>query len=149
MYSEDRVEEFKAEIAALKVRDPATGRDRMWLGVGVALMVIGLLVAVAAYPFSHGTTNPLQQRDAIAMALGGVAAAVVGSAVFLRYSLAAFLRFWLARQSFEMGALTDRVVDAVTGAAGPATGPGAGASDAAGARVGSGLSGTVGGTAKG
>ncbi len=139
MYSEERVEQFKEEIAALKVRDPATGRDRMWLGLGVLLMVVGLLVAVAAYPYSHGTENNLQQRDAISMALGGVAATVVGSAIFLRYSLAGFLRFWLARQSFEMGALTDRMVDAIA-AAPPA--------EAAGGNDGalSGLSGTIGGS---
>lgn len=144
MYSEDRVEQFKAEIAALKVRDPATGRDRMWLGVGIALMVIGLLVAVSAYPLSHGTNEPLQQRDAISMALGGVAATVVGAALFLRYSLAAFLRFWLARQSFEMGALTDRVVEAVSGAA--RSGSPADPSDLAPLP---GLSGTIGGGSKG
>lgn len=143
MHSEDRVEEFKAEIAALKVRDPATGRDRLWLRTGIGLMVIGLLIALAAYPFSHGTTNPLQQRDAISMALGGVAATVVGSAIFLRYSLAGFLRFWLARQSFEMGALTDRVVEAVSGPAGAAST--AGSSDLAPVP---GLSGTIGGGSK-
>ncbi len=141
MYSEDRVEEFKAEIAALRVRDPATGRDRMWLGIGVALMVVGLVLAVAAYPYSHGTTNPLQQRDAISMALGGVAVAVVGSAIFLRYSLAGFLRFWLARQSFEMGALTDRVVGALGVPPAKAEAPG----DPTDAQALSGLSGTIGG----
>ncbi|MGR7001017.1 hypothetical protein ACU686_28060 [Yinghuangia aomiensis] len=29
---------------------------------------------------------------------------VVGSALFLRYSLTAFLRFWMARQSFDLAA---------------------------------------------
>jgi hypothetical protein len=40
--------------------------------------------------------------------------AVVGGALFLRYSLAGFLRFWLARLTYEQKAQTDRVVGAVT-----------------------------------
>jgi len=34
---------------------------------------------------------------------------VVGAAVFLRYSLTGFLRFWMARQSFELNMLAERV----------------------------------------
>jgi hypothetical protein len=37
----------------------------------------------------------------------------VGGAVFLRYSMAQFLRFWLARLSWEQQAQTDRMVEAV------------------------------------
>jgi hypothetical protein len=33
----------------------------------------------------------------------------VGAAIFLRYSLTGFLRFWMARQSFEMNMLAERV----------------------------------------
>jgi hypothetical protein len=109
--SNERVQEFKDEIDAMKVRDPSTGRDRVWLRIGIALMVVGLIVAVAAYFVSHGTSNPLSQNDAIVMALGGLAAAVVGGAVFLRYSLASFLRFWLARFIYEQQSQTDRVVE--------------------------------------
>ena len=36
---------------------------------------------------------------------------VIGSALFLRGSLAGFLRFWLARLIYEQKAQTDRVVD--------------------------------------
>ncbi len=94
--SHERVEQFKQEIGDMKVRDPATGRDRVWLRVGIALMVIGLAVAIAAYFMSHGTSNPLSQNDAVVLAIGGLTSAVVGGALFLRYSLAGFLRFWLA-----------------------------------------------------
>ena len=37
--------------------------------------------------------------------------AVVGAAIFLRYSLAQFLRFWLARLIYEQQAATDRIVE--------------------------------------
>jgi hypothetical protein len=109
--SQDRVEQFRQEVADMKLRDPATSRDRLWLGIGSALMVLGIVLAVIAYPLSHTTTNPLQQRDAITLAIGGVVAAVVGGALFVRYSVAAFLRFWLARLIYEQKAQTDRLLD--------------------------------------
>jgi uncharacterized membrane-anchored protein len=109
----ERVEQFKEEIASMRLRDPATARDRQLLWLGVGLMVIGVLLGVYAYALSHGTTNALQQRDAIVIALIGVAVTVVGGAVFVRYSVAQFLRFWLARLSYEQQASTDRVVDAI------------------------------------
>ena len=64
---------------------------------------------IIAYFISHNTSDPLVQRDAVILALTGVAIAIVGSVVFLRFSLTNFLRFWLARQAFDMGALAERV----------------------------------------
>ena len=109
----ERVERFKSEIASMKLRDPSTARDRQLLRLGVALMVVGVVLGVYAYSLSHGTDDALQQRDAIVVALIGVAVSVVGGAVFVRYSVAQFLRFWLARLSYEQQAQTDRVVDAI------------------------------------
>lgn len=109
--SKDRVEQFRQEVADMRLRDPATSRDRLWLGIGIALMLLGVVLAIFAYPLSHGTTNDLQQRDAIVLALCGVVSAVVGAALFLRYSIAAFLRFWLARLIYEQKAQTDRLLE--------------------------------------
>jgi hypothetical protein len=50
----------------------------------------------------------------------GVALTVAGAALFLRYSLAGFLRFWMARLSYEQKAQTDRIVASLGGA--PASG---------------------------
>ncbi len=111
--SPDRVAEFKAEVADMRLADPAVSRDRMLLRVGVALLVAGPLLGAVAYLLSHSTENALQQRDAIVVALLGVSLAVVGAALFLRYSVAGFLRFWLARLTYEQKAQTDRLVSAV------------------------------------
>jgi len=110
--SQDRVEQFRAEIAEMKLRDPATSRERLWLGLGIALMVIGAVLAGISYPMSHSTSNPLEQTDAITLALTGIAAALIGGALFLRYSIAAFFRFWLARLIYEQKAQTDRMLGA-------------------------------------
>ena len=102
-----RADRFVRELAELKIPDPAAGRGRLWLRAGDVLMVLGLVAVVGAYLLSHNTSDPLVQRDAIVLALGGVAVCVVGSAVFLRYSLTGFLRFWLARQSYDLAMLAD------------------------------------------
>jgi len=108
--SQERVEQFQREIADMKLRDPATSRDRLWLGLGIALMVVGVVLGGIAYPISHHTTSPLVQSDAITIALAGITCAVVGAALFVRYSVASFLRFWLARLIYEQKAQTDRLL---------------------------------------
>jgi hypothetical protein len=109
--SPERVEQFKKDIAEMQVRDPAAGRDRLALRGGFALMVIGIIVTIAAYLQSHNTVNPLTQADAQITALIGVAVTIMGAALFLRGSLAAFFRFWLARLIYEQKAQTDRIVN--------------------------------------
>ncbi|MFD0686397.1 hypothetical protein [Actinomadura fibrosa] len=107
----DRADRFERELAELRIPDPAAGRAALWLRLGAALMALGLVLAAVAYLVSHGTRDPLVQRDAITLGLGGVAAAVAGSALFLRYSLTGFLRFWMARQSYDLAQLADRLLE--------------------------------------
>lgn len=107
--NESRADRFTRELAALKIPDPASGRAVLWLRVGIVLLVLGPVMGIIAYIMSHGTSNPLLQRDAIIVALIGISLAVVGAAVFLRYSLTNFLRFWLARQAFDLSTLADRL----------------------------------------
>ena len=109
MMSADRVEQFKQEMESLDVRDPSQGRDRLWLRVSIGLMVVGLIVAIAAYPLA-ATGNDLEQGQAIVQAIAGLSAAVVGGALFLRYSFGNFLRFWLARLSYEQQQNADRII---------------------------------------
>ena len=113
MERSERIEQFKSEIADMGVKDPAVARDRLLLRASVALLVLGPVLGIIAYFMSHGTTNPLQQRDAIVLALIGVACSVSGGALFVRYALASFMRFWLARLCWEQQAQTDRVVAAL------------------------------------
>jgi hypothetical protein len=111
MTTETRADRFVRELAELKIPDPASQRAGLWLRIGVVLMVIGLVLSGSAYFISHNTSDPLVQRDAITLGLAGVASAVVGSALFLRFSLTGFLRFWMARQSFDLAQLGDRLFE--------------------------------------
>lgn len=106
---ESRADRFARELADLKISDPAAGHPRRWQRIGAVLMAGGIVLGVSAYLISHRTNSALTQGDAITIGLGGVTLAVVGSALFLRYSLTGFLRFWLARQSFEMNLLAEKV----------------------------------------
>jgi hypothetical protein len=107
--AESRAERFSRELTDLKIADPSAGHPRLWQRVGAILMVLGIILGVCAYLISHRTTSSLTQGDAITIGLGGVTLAVTGSAIFLRYSLTGFLRFWMARQSFELNILAERV----------------------------------------
>ncbi len=105
-----RGDQFVRAMADLKIPDPASRRAGLWLRLGVALMVVGLVLGVSGYFMSHGTSDPLVQNDAVTLGLAGVAGCVVGAALFLRYSLTNFLRFWMARQSYDLDQLADRLI---------------------------------------
>lgn len=111
----DRIEQFKADIAELRISDPSTARDQLALRSGLAGMALGVILPVAAYGMSHGTTNALGQRDAIILALIGVSCAVTGGFLYLKGALAGFLRFWLLRDLHERRVQTDRILERLTG----------------------------------
>ena len=113
-----RIEQFRAEVADMKLRDPATGLDRLLVRLGVVGLVTGLGFGVAAWFISHGTRNPLKQRDAIVVALLGLTIAVVSGALFVKGALAGFLRFWMARLCYEQQAQADRIAASVVAGTG-------------------------------
>lgn len=111
----ERVQRFKAEVAEMRVPDPIAGRDRLYLRLGGVGMIAGVVLGIYAYVLSYSATDdPRQQRDAIVLGLIGVAISVVGAALFIRGSLTAFLRFWMARLCYEQQAQTDRITEAIS-----------------------------------
>jgi len=111
----DRIEQFKADIAELKIVDPSSPRDQLATRLGLGALVAGVVLPVVAYSMSNGTTNPLGQRDAIILALLGVSLVVAGGALYLKGALSSFLRFWLVRDLHERRAQTDRLLDGLGG----------------------------------
>jgi len=109
----DRVEQFKADLAALKIADPSAAKDRLAVRIGVAGMLLGVVLGVYAYALSYGADGAeaaLQQNDATVVALIGLILAVGGAALYLKGALAGFLRFWLVRDLHERRAQTDRLL---------------------------------------
>jgi len=109
--NQQRIEEFKSEIAEMRLKDPATARDRVLLRCGAILMVVGVVMAIVAYFGSHGSQSALEQRDFLVTAVIGVCLTVAGAALFVRYSIAQFLRFWLARIAYEQQMAADRIIE--------------------------------------
>lgn len=104
----DRMARFTAEVADLKLKTGRTRTEHLLQVVGVVLMVGGVVLAAAGYAASldvaatpGSNVDVLNSNSHQALALVGVATSVVGGFVFLRYSLAQFLRFWLLRQAYE------------------------------------------------
>jgi len=113
MTAPDRIEQLKADLAELKIQDPSAAADRTALRLGLAALIGGVVLGVVAYVMSHGTSDPLAQRDALVLALIGVAVAVAGAALYLKGALAGFLRFWLVRDLHERRVQTDRLLAAL------------------------------------
>jgi hypothetical protein len=110
----DRAEQFKAEIAEMKVKTGRGRSENLLQLLGVALMVAGIVIAFAAYSASlnvaatPGTNvDVLDSNSYTPLAIAGLAMSVTGGFLFLRYSLARFLRFWLLRQSYEQRVAID------------------------------------------
>lgn len=112
--NQQRIEEFKQEIAALDLRPPEDRNERRWLLAGLVLPALGLLAIVIAWWGASGTPYVADQIPyLISGGMIGVGLIVVGAALFVRYSLTRYLRFWLLRSLHEQRVQTDRTVDAL------------------------------------
>jgi hypothetical protein len=110
----DRVGQFKAEIAEMKLKTGRSRAESMIEILGVILMVAGIAIALGAYAASLNVTatpgtnvDVLDSNSYMPLAVAGLATSVTGGFLFLRYSLARFLRFWLLRQSYEQRVAID------------------------------------------
>jgi hypothetical protein len=110
----DRSEQFKAEIAAMRLKTGRANAEHLLQILGVVLMIGGIALALGAYRASLNVTatpgtnvDLLDSNSYTPLAIAGLAISVVGGFLFLRYSLAKFLRFWLLRQVYEQRAAID------------------------------------------
>jgi hypothetical protein len=108
----DRIERLKNDAAELNVGKGAM-RDGLYQALGAVAMVVGVVVALVAYLASRGLDDTRDIQSTVILALAMLALAVTGAAVFLRYSMARFLRFWLLRQLYEGQSHIDQVVAAL------------------------------------
>jgi hypothetical protein len=118
----DRIERLKSDAAELNVGKGAA-RDGLWQTAGAIAMGVGVALAFAAYQLSLSKDDQRDIQSLQILAVSMLALAVVGAAVFLRYSIARFLRFWLLRQLYEGQAHIDQV-GAALGERGAAAGRG-------------------------
>ena len=127
--NEARIDEFRSEIDGLKLKGSSGEGEKRLLVIGIVLVAVGIGLAVlGAVQVGASGGSPADQRAFMAQgSFMGLALIIAGAALFVRYSLARYLRFWLIRMTYESRANTDRVVDAIERASGlppsqPATG---------------------------
>jgi hypothetical protein len=97
-----RLQQFQAEVDQLRVTGGRANPERMGRNLGAALMAVGLILGIYAYfGLSHSTSNPLQQGDAFVVGLLGVGFTVVGTGLFVVFSLTRYFRYWLVRLIYE------------------------------------------------
>ena len=120
-----RVAQFREEIDSLKLKGGSAEGEKRLLALGVILMVVGLFLAVfGAIQVGLQGDYPADQRAYMAQgSFLGIALVIAGGALFVRYSLARYLRFWLIRSSYEDRANADRIVAAIEAASGPVDAP--------------------------
>ncbi len=100
-------------------RDGAEPQDRQrrsregLAALGAVLMIVGIIVSFFAYAAARNYNDARDVQTMIIVAVWMAGVIVFGAALFLRYSLAAFLRMWLLRNLYEGQANTDRIVEAV------------------------------------
>lgn len=111
-----RIDQFKADVAAMKLKTGKAGRERVLIGFSVVVMLAGVVLAVVAYAASlnvkvspGSNADVLDTNSYVALAIVGLVTSVVGGFLFLRYSLAAFLRYWLLRQAYEQRVAVEEV----------------------------------------
>ena len=108
--SDARRQEFESEVAGLKVRTSVNQTDARNAKAGIALAIVGVILCVVAFIGSRGSTNGLAQNDFIILSVGGLALTVLGSIIWLRFSLGQLLRLWLVRLVYEQRDSTDRLL---------------------------------------
>lgn len=117
---EARMDQFRSEIGGMKLRGGSGEGEHRLLIIGIVLTVVGIGLAIAgAIQVGNFGGSPADQRAAMAQgSFIGLALIIAGAALFVRYSLGRYLRFWLIRLTYESRANTDRIVDAIERASG-------------------------------
>lgn len=107
----DRLEQG---VEDLHVPEPSADAEGLLLKIGLILPVIGVILIVIAYWNASGSKYVADQVPMlISGGILGIGLAIIGVGLFIRFSLARLLRFWLARMVVEQQTQTDRVVDAL------------------------------------
>jgi uncharacterized membrane protein len=99
--TDNRIDQFKADVADLKVKTNRGRRDSTLQILGLVLMIVGVVVAFIVYQSSTDEADARNIQSEIILAITMLALSVIGAALFVFASLARFLRLWLLRQVYE------------------------------------------------
>jgi len=123
-----RVDEFAAELDKLKLKGAGQAQleSRLQTG-GIVLVVVGLVLIIIGFNGAAGTSfTPEAISYLISGGILGLSLVIVGTGLFIRYSVSDFMKFWMLRMIHEQktqAALTRESTDRVTAAIHEATEP--------------------------
>jgi hypothetical protein len=108
------VDRLESGVAELHVPEPNADAERLLMKLGVGLPVVGVVLIIIGWFQASGTAFVADQIPMlISGGILGMGLITVGLGLFVRFSLARLLRFWMARMVVEQQAQTDRMVDAL------------------------------------
>jgi hypothetical protein len=102
--SSDRRAEFEAQLAEVRVKTGVAETEQRWLTLGLVTAGVGVALGVIAMILAGGKDDTRDILEMVILGIVGMSLTIVGSAVFLRYSFARFLRFWMLRLLYEQQA---------------------------------------------
>lgn len=107
-------ERLHASVSEIHVPQPSADTETLLMKLGIGLPLLGLVLVLLAWYNASDTAFVADQIPMlISGGLLGLALVMVGLGLFIRFSLARILRFWLARLVVEQQAQTDRMVEAM------------------------------------
>ena len=108
-----RLQEFQTEVDNLRISGGGANPERTWMIVGIVMFVAAVVIEIVAFSTSSSASDPREQTDMVILALLGVVVALGAVAVFVRYALTRWFRYWLIRLIYEDRQQTDRIVQAL------------------------------------
>jgi ABC-type transport system involved in cytochrome c biogenesis permease subunit len=113
MLAEERREQFKADVAQMKLKTGTSRRDGLYQAVGGVVMLAGAIASFLLYEASLSDKDPRNIASKQVLVLAFVVVTIIGAALFVVGSIAKVLRLWLLRQLYEGQAHVDQLAAAV------------------------------------
>ena len=113
MLAEEQREQFKNDVAQLKLKSGGSRYDGPLRILGGILMLVGVVAAFIIYEASLTQKDPRNIASQQILAIAFLGITLIGVALFVAASLAQLLRLWLLRQLYENQSHVDQLVNAV------------------------------------
>ncbi len=118
-----RLQEFETAVKQLGVTGGRANPERTGARLGLVMLVLGVVVAVAGMLWRRGDIATSEASDLLSEIVSsgngmifvalGMALALTGGIIWIRNSLTRYLRHWLIRLIYEDRANTDRIIEAI------------------------------------
>lgn len=110
--SSDRLTQFQEEVGKLKVTGGGANPERLASRWGIGLTILGFVIGFISWWSALNATRFEDIHRAAIMALLGTGLAIVGIVIWVRNSMARYLRYWLIRLVYEQREQTERLIEA-------------------------------------